>query len=314
MWILSDFERVLTHAEWVCIRIGLESLRDYIQDDPDSQYGLSMTGVQIFDQLSVTQKLALLADTCEALTSPSVTAPKLTAVNEGTVAALLQSFWNQLVLELDMCDDFNDDDYPLLECRRALLNAFEDEEDPDTQDMLPYVDESDSEMWHALFTLFESRFLDDTDYEMAALLDAPAHKAEEIKAIMGIDDEYFVSVAPDPTERQMHKVNQKLAKLLDLPCPDDDGRFPAIFDRYTGLNVGPCTAQEISEWSNNLWIKSTSLALPNWDCEYSVWRVNFMDAMLAADATEANESPESIAQREHRRQAALDALGSWPEF
>lgn len=314
MWMLSDDERVLTDSEWACLRIGLASLRDFIQDDPDGQYGFSMTGVQVFDRLSAPQKLALLADTCEALTLPSVPAPKLTAVNEGTVAALLQSFWNQLVAELDMCDQFDDDDYPLLECRRALLYAFEDEEDPDTQDMLPYEDESDSEMWHDLFTLFESRFLDDTDYEMAALLDAPAEKAEEVKAIMGIDDEYFVSVAPDPTELEMNKVNQKLARLLDLPCPDDDGRFPAIYDRYNGLNVGPCTPQQISEWSNNLWMKATSLKLPSWDCEYRVWQVNFMDAMLAADPTEADESQQLIEQREQRRQAALDSLGSWPEF
>lgn len=314
MWILSDYERVLSKEEWVCLRIGLATLRDYIADDPDGLYGFSMTGVQVFDRLSAPQKLAILAETCEAMTSPSIAAPKLTAVNEGAVAALLQSFWNQLVVELDMCDDFDDDDYPVLECRRALLDAFEGEEDPDTLDMLPHVDESDSEMWHDLFTLFESRFLDDTDYEMAALLDAPAEKAEEVKALLGIDDEYFVSVAPDPTDRQMHKVNQKLAKLLDLPCPDDDGRFPAIFDRYTGLNVGPCTAQQIAEWSSNLWIKSTSLALPSWDCEYNVWQVNFMDAMLAADPTLADESPQLTVQREHRRQAALDSLGSWPEF
>jgi hypothetical protein len=312
MWILNSQERVLTSEEWECIRIGLESLRDYIHDDFDGEYGFAMTGVQVFDQLTSQQKLAILADTCEALTSEEVAAPKLTAVNEGTVAALLQSFWNQLVVELDMCEGI--DDHPFLECRRALLTAFEDEEDPDTLALMPDEHESDSEMWHDLFSLFESRFLDDTDYEMAALLDAPTEKAEELKAIMGIDDEYFVSVAPDPTERQMHKVNQKLAKLLDLPCPNDEGRFPAIFDRYTGLNVGPCTDHEIAAWANNPWMQSTTLASPNWDCEYSVWQANFMNALLVADPAEANESPELVEQRERRREVALESLGLWPEF
>lgn len=314
MWILNDNERILTNEEWACLQLGLASLRDYIQDDPEGQYDFGKSGVAVFDQLTAPQKLALLVDTCEAMTSPSIAAPKLTALNEGTVAALLQSFWNQLVAELDMCDDLEDDDYPFLECRRALLRAFEDEEDPDTRSMLPYEDESDSEMWYDLFTLFESRFLDDTDYEMAALLDAPADKAEEIKAIMGIDDEYFVSIAPDPTQMEMHKVNQKLANLLGLPCPDDEGRFPAIYDRYTGLNVGPCNAEQILQWSNNLWIKPTSLAQPSWDCEYNVWQTNFMDEMLAADPTAADESPQLVEQRERRRRAALDAIGSWPGF
>lgn len=314
MWMLSDDERILTKAEWDCLRIGLASLRDSIEEDIVGQSDFATTGVQVFDRLTASQKLAMLANTCEALTFPNVPAPQLNAVNEGTIAALLQSFWQQLVVELDMCDDSDDEDYPWLECRRALLGAFKDEEDPDTLAMLPYEDESDSEMWHDLFALFESRFLEDTDYALAALLDAPAEKAEEVKAIMGIDDEYFVSIAPDPNERQMLKVNQKLAILLDLPCPDDDGMFPAIFDRYSGLNVGPCTAQQISEWSNHRWIQVTSLALPSWDCEYGVWQANFMDAMLAADPTEAEESPLLKAQRAQRRQAALDSLGRWSEF
>ena len=313
MWMLSDCERVLTLAEWGCLRIGLAMLRDYIEEDKVGQSDFATTGVHVFDRLTASKKLAMLAETCEALTSPNVPAPHLNAVNEGTIAALLQSFWFQLVVELDMSDDV-EDDYPLLECRRLLLSAFEDEEDPDTLAMLPDEDELDSEMWHDLFALFESRFLDDTDYEMAALLDAPVDKAEEVKAILGIDDEYFVSIAPDPTERQMHKVNQKLAKLLDLPCPDDDGRFPAIYDRYTGLNIGPCTDQQISACSKNLWIQSKSLALPSWDCEYVVWQANFMAAMLAADPTGADESPQLIALREQRRQAALESLGRWHDF
>lgn len=313
MWLLSDTERVLTKEEWACIRIGLESLIDYIADDPDGQCGLSTTGVEVFDRLSATQKLAILADTCEAMQSPEVAAPKLTAISEGTVAALLQSFWNQLIMELDMSDDI-DDEYPLLECRRSLLAAFEDEQDAECYEELPDESESDSDLWHTFFSIFESRFLADTDYEMSSLLDAPVERAEELKAIMGIDDEYFVAVAPDPTERQMHKVKQKLARLLGTPCPDDDGRFPAIYDRYTGLNVGPCTAEEIASWSKNLWVKATSLELPSWDCDYRVWQANFVDAMLAADPTEAVESPELTIQREQRRQRALDSIGSWPEF
>lgn len=314
MWILDDEERVLTPQEWACISIGLGTLRDYIQDDPDGEYGIAQTGVQIFDRLSASHRLAILADTCEAMTSPTVAAPKLTAVNEGTVAALLQSFWNQLVMELDMSDDLEEDGFPLLECRRALLAAFDGEEDPDTMDMLPEIHVDDAESWHSLFSLFESRFLIDTDYEMAALFDAPTEKVDELKAIMGIDDDYFVSIAPDPTEQEMHQVGQKLAKLLKLPCPDDLGRYPAIYDRYTGLKIGPCTDQEIASWSSNPWIQSTTLAYPSWDCEYRVWQTNFMDAMLAADPTAADESPDLATQREERRQAALEALGLWPEF
>lgn len=314
MWILNGDERVLTSDEWACFKIGLEALRDFIKDDPEGQYGFAMMGVQVFDQLTAPQKLSMLADTCEALTLPGVPAPRLTAVNEGTVAALLQSFWNQLVIELDTCDDFEDEAYPILECRRALLRVFEHDEDPDTTSMIPCEDESNSEEWHDLFTLFESRFLEDTDYEMAALLDAPAEKSHEIKALMGIDDEYFVSVAPDPTELGMRKVEQKLAKLLGLPCPDDNGRFPAIHDRFTGLKVGPCTSEQFSQWSSNVWITQITLRFPSWDCDYNVWTANFTDELLAADPSEAEETPQLVKQRERRRQAALESLGMWPEF
>ncbi len=75
MWNLVDGERVLTKHEWRCIQIGLEWLREYIISDPEDQYGFARTGVEMFDRLSSTQKLAILADTCEALTLPSVAAP-----------------------------------------------------------------------------------------------------------------------------------------------------------------------------------------------------------------------------------------------
>ncbi len=200
-----------------------------------------------------------------------------------------------------------------MQCRRALLSTFEDDEDPDTLELLPDEDDLDTESWQNLFMLFESRFLADTDYQLASYLDAPADQFEGLKPALGIERDYFVSIAPDPTEKQMHKVAQKLAKLLDLPCPDDEGRFPAIYDRYSGLSIGPCTAPQIDTWSQNPWMKIISLEYPSWDCEYDVWRFNFMKAMLAADPLEANESPDLIVQREHRRQAALDSIGKWPD-
>ena len=99
MWMLSDDERILTKAEWDCLRIGLASLRDSIEEDIFGQSDFATTGVQVFDRLTASQKLAMLANTCEALTFPNVPAPQLNAVNEGTIAALLQWTGHKVVRE-----------------------------------------------------------------------------------------------------------------------------------------------------------------------------------------------------------------------
>ena len=81
MWRMQDANRVLTEAEWSLFSTGLDLLRDTIEEDIRSETDGADTGIPVFDRLTPEQKLALLADTAQALRDPATPMPHHTAVN-----------------------------------------------------------------------------------------------------------------------------------------------------------------------------------------------------------------------------------------
>lgn len=313
MWMMTDDERTVTPQEWECLKLGLDLLAERLFHPSEPHPEFSAVGISVFDDLTVAQRLTLLANVCTALREPSVPAPERSAVQDGTIAALLLAFWNQIEIELDLSED---DDYPLLGARRALLSALDSNthpfpiESPSTE-YLPDLFETESEIWYEAFSSFESRFLDDFDYQMESLADLPGDVSYDLKETMGIEHDYFVTIAPEPNDRELITVRQVLARLLDLPVPDDSGQYPALHDRYSNLYCGPCSDEQFAKWSSNPWIEKTSHDSPNWDCEYDVWLKNFSATLKDAKPTEADNTAEFEAQRELRRKQALEAIGSW---
>ncbi len=304
MWNLSDGDRILTPEEWRCIRIGLTALYDTLRQNRGGPNDF-FTGIEVFDNLTPPQQFAQLAGVCHALTDEQVPAPELTAANEGTLAALLQSFCAQLEIEIDFSQD---DEVPWLECRRALIDALRSDPYLDDDFEFPEVDDDDIDAWDIPLQSFQSRFLEDEDYLMNMMLDIPADDADALKENMGIDSEYYVSVVPEPTEGELVRVHQQLCQMLDLPSTDENGKFPALFDRYSGLSIGPCTQDEIDNWSHNHWIDVQALTNPDWDCEFAVWKSNFARALLDADPN-LEASADFAKQQLARREAAMNAIG-----
>ena len=88
MWRMQESNRVLTEAELGLFRTGLDLLRDSIEEDIRSEADDADTGIPVFDRLTAEQKLALLADTTQALRDPAVPMPHHTAANEGAIVAV----------------------------------------------------------------------------------------------------------------------------------------------------------------------------------------------------------------------------------
>src|SRR5262249_27934395 len=72
---------------------------------------------------------------------------------------------------------------------------------------------------------------------------------------------------------------QTLARLLNLPAPDDDGRYPALDDLYHDLCVGPVAPGEILAWREHPWVQIITLPEPEWDCDYPTWQAGFGGAV-----------------------------------
>jgi hypothetical protein len=86
MWCTAEDERVLSGAEWELFRLGLSTLWDDVEMSDDEEPGT--TGVAVFDNHRKPERLALLAQVARALHDEGEPCPDLTALMEGTVAAV----------------------------------------------------------------------------------------------------------------------------------------------------------------------------------------------------------------------------------
>ena len=101
MWHTQLGERTLSGSEWELFRQGLRALWDHVDDAGDEPV-LCETGVAVFDRLQPASKLAMIALVGKALTEENEPCPPLTALTEGTFAAVYATIREEIELEIDM--------------------------------------------------------------------------------------------------------------------------------------------------------------------------------------------------------------------
>ncbi len=276
MWRMQDANRVLTEAEWGLFRTGLDLLRDSIEEEIRSEADGADTGIPVFDRLTPEQKLALLAETAQALRDSATPMPHHTAANEGAIAAVFSMIRVELETELDAAGMEGEEEPTEI---RRLLRAV-GEESEGREGPLPDETSTDAEEWEWLVEEFEGRIFWDTDFAMGdEFLDLPPDEAREKLWLFNIDPEYYLAVPDEPGEAGLIAARQTLARLLGLPVPDDDGLYPALDDLYHSLTVGPCSPDEIAAWEDNPWLQVIEMAEPGWDCDYPTWTESFSRAL-----------------------------------
>src|SRR4051794_14261888 len=123
MWRTPIGERVLRGSEWDLFCEGLGLLRDQVEtwlDDPD----LCMTGVAIFDRLQPASQLAMLALVGQALHDEAEPCPDLTALTEGTLAAVYASIHQWIEIDIDFAREDPQPDADQSALRVLVLAAF----------------------------------------------------------------------------------------------------------------------------------------------------------------------------------------------
>jgi hypothetical protein len=80
-------------------------------------------------------------------------------------------------------------------------------------DELPSITEDDPEEWNLLLDCLEDRVLWDNDWAMVEQLDADPEVSQRVKREMGISDDYFVAVPPDPTDEEAERLLLELREL-----------------------------------------------------------------------------------------------------
>lgn len=100
---------------------------------------------------------------------------------------------------------------------RKLLLDVGRENGCDPRD-LPAVTSRDYDEWYSVLDSIIGRVLPNDDYMKAAnLLDASPEAAQRYREKHGIEEEYFISVAPDPKDSEL----QAIRELLRALCRDE---------------------------------------------------------------------------------------------
>ncbi len=215
MWHTSKGDRILHGAEARLFKAALTGLVEYTTE-PDEW----SCGIVLFDELTFSQRLAVLEGIATALLTEAQVMPELTAVNEAAIAAVFEYASFEIDLEIDlnpsttvwrqMVYDANE------ECFADDLEC-DPEYAPDDDYGCPLsVESGQRKGWHSAIEALADRILWDRDFEMVSdFLDEPPDKAALLRQIMGIDDDYFAVAADDlVTPEQANKAIHRLTKIL----------------------------------------------------------------------------------------------------
>ncbi|MEL7497538.1 MAG: hypothetical protein AAFN77_08005 [Planctomycetota bacterium] len=221
MWRTSHGDRVLEGDE---ARVFLEAvgfLRDMltVAVEFDDSYP---TGVEVYDALHPAQQMMCLHRVTTALILPSVPAPALSAVLEGTVYAIFLQLNEVIALEIESSRQFQCDHYLRQLVVSSLNSPIVNEEewhDADRQDSLISSQEADLDVWSELIEELADRVLWDRDFAMDAIVaDLDPLRSAQYKAILGIDTDYFANAAPDAHAQELQRIDQEIVDLRVKYC------------------------------------------------------------------------------------------------
>jgi hypothetical protein len=249
MWWTPSGERALKGAEWELFRLGLDLSWDLVEASQLDQESDAF-GVKAFDRLQPSQRLALLAQVGSALKDESLPHPELTAHTEAAVAVIFGQIAALVAMEIDLTSEEDPLDRRT-STRKLVLAAYREieeqdaaternaphqpvetrscespmtvrEDDDDDDDCLlrpPAVDSNDHAEWECLVDYLANRILwEDRDYEMGdEFMDADPGESRLKMEIMGIADDYYTAIAPDPTEVELVSIRQQLRTLCIQP-------------------------------------------------------------------------------------------------
>ena len=202
MWRTQEGDRVLAGAEAAFFRAALDSLvfdLDLAEDAGDP-HGV---GVEVFDRLSLPEKLAVLEQVGRGLLLRSVPCPRHTAIGEGAIAAVYYHALGEVEVEMDE---------PRRAFRRLVRAACAE---AGQAEGLPRVGSRDVSAWAEAVEGLMDRVLWDRDWEREPTSpDADPDAARMVRRLMTIDDDYYVVVPPDPAPDRLRRVRASLRRLV----------------------------------------------------------------------------------------------------
>lgn len=205
MWRTQYGDRTLVGAEAVLFAEALSSLLDEATSGTVDDYEV---GIECFDNLTFGQRVSVLSIIGYGLLRTDTPAVRLTAVLEGTIAAVFQHLHDMITFEIDT-PGFGT-------CWRELVIAARKqmEDDDAERAQIPEPTCEDLDEWDFQMQRLSEAVLWDGDYEDAQLyIDFSPEKSKELRSMMGIPDDYFMAIADDLTDDKAQVKIKELRKL-----------------------------------------------------------------------------------------------------
>lgn len=178
--LLGAERRFFTH----CLAVIVDTLAD-----GDVEFG-----VATFDSLQRNQKLVTLYQSARGLLHPQEPLPKLTAALESAVATVYEFAKERIFEEIDDPDLSGETRW-----RSLVLEAVRQQVEVNE---FPEATDRDKETWTFLVECLAGCVLWDYDYQWQTSLDLPPEESKRVRATLGITEDYYTDVPPDPRDEQ----------------------------------------------------------------------------------------------------------------
>lgn len=248
MWHTSRGDRTLDGDEATLVREAIDTMIDglliHLDDELDPSgpvetetAAICESGVALYDACTPCQRIGLLHDVARhLLAEPEKTLP-LSAMLEATIAAIFVEIRDHVAIEINFPQ--NEDgvasvDRPgwrhlVASAYRSLVPpnelaseelAFEEMETPndpskETPLVLPQEASCDIRHWEEIVDFLADAILWDRDFELSeSFLDIDPGISSQRRRLMGIDEDYFTRVPPDPRADQVFGLVSKTREIV----------------------------------------------------------------------------------------------------
>ncbi|MDF1844796.1 MAG: hypothetical protein P1U77_25570 [Rubripirellula sp.] len=219
MWHTSRGDRTLCGAEAALVRRAIGNMVDGIlmrvdEELEDGVIGVD-TGIAVYDMCSTSQRVGLLHQVAKHLLTDTDSALVLSAPLEATIAAIFVDIRDQVAMEIEFLPQLMEtEDQPTW--RRMVLDAYLSTLAPDDLEnkvwaemveQLPTEDCRFIRRWEHVIDSLADAILWDRDFELAdQFLDSDPVSAFDRRQVLGISDDYFTRIAPDPRAEDVRRV------------------------------------------------------------------------------------------------------------
>jgi hypothetical protein len=223
MWHTSRGDRTLGGHEAVLVSNAIDvmvaALLVHIDEDFEDSAPDCESGIAIYDLCTPAQRIGLLHDVAKYLLTETSDLLPLSALTDATVAAIFAEIRDQIAIEIEFAASGEEEVQPfwrehVLVAHRAVF-ATSREESPELIGNQDAAHCDQLRRWEGLVEELADSILWDRDFEMAdGFLDVDPGVSRQRRRLLGIDDEYFTCVAPDPRPDQAYKLASRTREIV----------------------------------------------------------------------------------------------------